>query len=1009
VALARVLVALAVLAALGALLAYVLLNRGPNPQPGSGSQNLPPAELSPGSQLGGGQVAREVDLYFQDRDTPERTAARLIADEMAPDGARRYLAHRPRVWVYQQAGRTVHVRSDSGDLIMPARDQPPERGTLTGGVLIRLFEAGVDTSPQAIDQATPLATVRTTALDFNVRLGTLSTAELVTGKTADTTFELRGLDVRANEVTEQLERLESPGGGKATYTPPPEDKPGQPQAKTSPGQPSATPQTPPTQTETAQPAPTRNDQAPDTPPAERFYHLQLTGEVVIERQGMTADADVLDAWVRLVDNRLAPDAVGPLARGSARGVADAASLLSVVAAGLGQPQDAKTDAQPADPVTLTWTGPMVIRPLADRPPELARDQVALRLSAPRRGLVRLADASSEATGHAATIEYYPTTQRAVLIGPAANSVAFSAPGAGQARGIRIEADLPARVATFTGPGELASLGQDQRGTITWAERAVLRFATLQDQDASDGQPAQQATDLALRSASFRGKVQASARDAVLEGERLDASFYEIASPRPLVRRMVLSREPNRPAIAASDRAGRLTGDRIEALFEMAPGEPRSDPVRLIATGSVTGRDSRATFACEHLDARLLTTDAGRRVDVDQAKLSGTVRLDAVDGDGVRVAARGDELLARPADELLEVIGNDQQPASTSRGPTTITGPQIRLRGTNGTAQVFGGGSFSHETREQERRSSITLRWREFMLFNDREGTAGASGEVTASITGEDGAADRIAADSVELVFDRPPDAQGEADTRELAQGRRSLRWARAYAAQPEDRPVVLEALRRQAGGGALRSAVALLVPAIEYQADTGELLADGGGRAIILDASEPDAPEDRPDARPLERGRLAELSASGQTLADWRGSMRYSRDRSVLELRRAVRLSHRPSPEADQVDLDCEKLVLTLDDAPRRDAPTLRTARAQGAVYAATPDREIVASSLRFDATDRVMHATGDARQPVIVFDRQRAQTASAAAIRWDTATGEFIVQEPLPTQAAADLPADPG
>ncbi|MEO1007410.1 MAG: hypothetical protein AAFX79_02480 [Planctomycetota bacterium] len=1012
----RILAALAVAAILVAVFVYVFAAPS-GPTPGRQSEALPPPELQPGAQLGaGGQLAQRVDVYFQDGSQPGRTAARMIADEMAPDGPRRYRAAAPRVWLYQSSGRTIHVQSETGDLVTPSREQPPERGTLRGDVLVRLFDAGVATEPGDLAAAPVAATFRSESLDFNVELGTLSTTDVVRGGTDAVTFEARGLDVRGNEVTRQFERLESPGGGTASYTP--RDEPiaaepdaGQEPADATAGEPGAAaprhPQRGAPADDAAAPDPSGSSETAGV--VERFYHLRIAGGVVVERGGLEVDADTLDAWIRLENDRLADDAIAPLARRGGLPVETGARLLAAVLASLGD--QATSDDRSADvPVTMTWSGPLVARPMLDEPPELAWDDIALRFGAAERGLVRLADAETSAVGHAAAIDYYPTTQRAVLVGPSSNSVYVSAPGVGEARGIRVELDLLAREARLIGPGQLAALGGDEQGSIAWAERADLDFVRLPG--AGDaGEPR-----VSLSSADFRGKVEAIAGDARLAGDRVAAEFFEVEADRPLVRRLVIDREANQPASAGSDRAGRLTGDRIEVEFALTQERDRADPVRLLARGSVTGRDDRATFSCGTLDAALRATNEGRRIEVARAELDGGVDLRATDRDGVRIEVVGRSLVAEPERQYIEIIAAEGETAEASRGVSRIRGPQITLDGGTGIAQVFGPGSFAHELPGErgERPTKLDIAWRNFMIFDDERGLAEADGAVQVVATDERTEENRVAATNVQLAFARPDADAAEDDqpsaSESLQRGERTLLWAKAFAEESPGGRVVVE-IKRFARGGGLRSAVALLVPELDVDGATGDMSAPGAGRAIFFSTPMDDAElaGDLAD----EPGGLDALGGEGETLVDWSGGLELARERSRLVVNRGVRLSHRSTPEADQIDMDCETLTLVLEEGGgrgRSGGTALREARAEGAVYAATPAREIVARSLRFDARTGEVVASGDPVAPVVVFDRESAQPASAAMIRWNTETGEFVIERPLPTSGAvSDLVLEGG
>lgn len=1017
----RILIAVAIATAVVAAIIYYFAQASSGPTQGPQGQELPPVGEDPGLQLGGeGQVAINVDIAFQDPKDPARTQARLNAQQMAPQGPRGFLATAPRMWIYQSAGQTIHVQADKGDLTMPVRNQPPERGNLDGHVLIRLYQEGQDTSPSAIDgptpATTPLATFTTTSLDFNVELGTLSTRQTVHGTADNFIFRVEGLDARGNQVTNQLERLESPGGGTATYTPPERARadapaaPNPPRPAPAPGRPAGAGPSPSQPTPQPTPQPTAEPIADAPAGVERYYHLQIRDGVTIDRDTMTTTADVLDAWVLLIDDRLPEGAIAPLASATPGGPLDTtARLMAALLAAVDQQSRPEEGTGQKMPVTLAWQGPLVVRPLADRPRELAADDVALRLSAPESGLVRLADSGLGATGHAATVDYYPTTQRAILMGPAANSVYVTAPGVGEARGIRVELDLLSNHAALVGPGQLTALGEDQQGRIVWAERADLGFTRTPDASGK--------TRIGLRSALFKGKVQANAQDARLSGDRLDARFFDPPepsgekSPPPLLRRLVIDREPNEPAIASSERTGTLTADRIEVDLDLDPHRAASLPKRLVAIGNASGQGKDATFTADHLDADLSAMLEGTRLrtEVERAILTGKASVQGLDRQGARVAARGERILLRPKDQYAELTAAEGHSATATRAGTTIEGPQVTLDATTGKAEVFGPGRITHALLREDRQrpSTLTLSWDNFMLFDDVLGTAEADGNARAAITDNRTEEDRIAAANIQLAFVVPTDGRPTAEDADFARGDRQLLWARAEADPQPGSMVVVESRRYtqpQAGEPRqLQSALVLLAPEVQLDGPTSDLLAPGRGRAIILEHPS-GTPLDSGSTARQAQGAIAELTrtGAGQTLADWQGDMRFDRGAQRLTLRRAVRLSHRTGPQAAQLDLDCETLVLTLEGLDRaRSATTLRRAEALGAVYAATDERELVAKALDYDAASGIVNATGDPMAPVVVFDKRSAQPVSAAAVRWNLNTGEFTITRPLPAGGA--------
>src|SRR5690606_42002376 len=68
----------------------------------------------------------------------------LQSDDSTPIGQGRRRLVNPDAWIYTRDGRAVHVTSDTGVLLMPNPNDPPESGTLEGNVTIRVHDTAAD-------------------------------------------------------------------------------------------------------------------------------------------------------------------------------------------------------------------------------------------------------------------------------------------------------------------------------------------------------------------------------------------------------------------------------------------------------------------------------------------------------------------------------------------------------------------------------------------------------------------------------------------------------------------------------------------------------------------------------------------------------------------------------------------------------------------------------------------------------------------------------------------------
>src|SRR5690606_5811716 len=147
-------------------------------------------------------------------------------------------------------------------------------------------------------------------------------------------------------------------------------------------------------------------------------------------------------------------------------------------------------------------------------------------------------------------------------------------------------------------------------------------------------------------------------------------------------------------------------------------------------------------------------------------------------------------------------------------------------------------------------------------------------------------------------------------------------------------------------------------------------------------------------------------AAHGATLINWLGSMRMERSSGRLDIDRAVKLSHKPSPDEPQMNLDCERLeALVRETEPGSTADQFQgeliSAEAFGAVWVESGGRELVAERLTYDAITRELEATAPG-SAVIMHDGGRAATATASRILWNLATERIRIEEPGTVTAPA-------
>lgn len=979
---AAVALAVVIVAALGLLM---LLK--PSPSPANGQDT--PIANDIGDPAFVGEGGRGGQLEVTAEDDPSRVEAVIRYDEFVPAGGSRYSMTKPSAWLYLEDGRRVFIRSERGQMVLGGADRTrPDSGNLSGEVEAFVFPAGLQ--PDIADPDISLAEIvaETPSLAFDLASGELSTNQRLTVSSDTIDFEGVGVVALFGEVRERLERLTVRSDGRIIYRTAsaddaPRSAPPQQQAAAPAQRPASAPATSSTPA-TATAAP--NEPTPTAEPIETRYLAVFSDDVEITQQGRTATADLLEVWLRLIDNNLP------------RRTTISSAAPTTLPGALGALALAQTETNEApelgdEPVVLTWSGTLEVRPLADAPEpapqQLTDDDLFVRLTAPRSGRVEVREPEENITVRSPTLAYGLTTDRAVVTGPGPSAVTIDAEGRGRLSAGRIEATVQSGVVAVPGPGVLEGVRTGSRGgQVAWNERADFVFETAEGR-----------TRPVLQQALFTGDVEASdGPDGRLSS--LTAGFLRTdfdrnpASPE----RPILSRLVARDDITADDgRGGQLKAtELLDVAFDPpAEGEDDSTPRNLTAAGSVfVGRDGE-WIGADRLDAELGEDDAGRVTVVD-LDAEGAVELAARDD----VVAFAETLRARPLDQVATLLGPS---ARVARGPTSIASRSIQLDGLARIVRTDAAGTFAHHPATG---TQVDATWNSAMVFDDRTGLLEADGQVVAAADSISSAGSR-ATDALEaervLVRLEPNDGapsisaeESNEDTTSSDTERRVLSIYASAAASEGSAPVKVESRRYAPNRPGVLARLTYL-EAREVFADelAGSLRVPGPGRLIVADRLDPD----RSDEGAQDQRR-------GDTLFTWVGGMDLARDEGEAEMRRSVEVVHRRLSDGEVTLLECELLTAGVgaeDAEPGRPGALgrLRSALAERAVWLKSGEgsasREMIADRLYYDA------ATGEARAEaleggwVTLIDGRRPAPITARRIDWNLDTDRIELDEPGP------------
>lgn len=959
--------------------------KGPTVVP---SPNLPggantPIDLGapPPVDVGAGPVGGSIGSVYLSTD-PEtgEVKARMEWDALDPAGEGRFEVTNPRAQLFS-GDQIVEVTAARGRILWPDRQANgrPESGTLEGDVTIRVIERFDDGAEDLVH-----ATLATPTLKFQSLMGQAEATGEVALDAPGMHFEGQGLTIRFSELSQRLQYLRVAQHKQTTINPIAMRR-AEESARARRGGSAADPGS--------------NVRAvADAPGVSDYYAAKFSTDVRVERGGASVVADEADIWVHLVDRQLKDGAITPIALGrpAAQSPEEASANRSVVA----------EDDERAQIIRLTSSGPIEVLPLDGAPEALARDEVALKLSAPNTGRVIAQDDARGIIARVGSLTWGLTSQ------------AISARGVGGELGVEFEfqdraglltgsldIDLIAGVAAFPGAGRLRAasdqdlaerLPQEQWPELAWSGSAHVQFDPLASQSRGDGA-------VALRQFVAFDRVVARSAEGEVRGEIIRASF----DPGNVPRLTHVSAEEHASVVVhgadgARD-AARAQADRLDVLFDVAPETAgRIVPLIASATGNASA-SARGDEIAAGVISLTLAQGENRQLQVTGAIAEAQARIATrrgllVSGERIEADAMAGVVGVTGAPAVVGAfVGRDDLAATADRFERglTILGDQIRIDEPNASLIVFGGGNMSYAQRAKDRvmYDTISIDFARGLLLDDVAGRAELLGAVQGRAEARGSELYDLAAERIVLET-----APGMLDERTRAQIDKSqahvVRMAHLEASA--ESPAKAE-LRRftDASGDApktLESALALRGPMISADfvaqtvdvPDAGTLLVeDRRGVDDAAVAADPFATQ-----APAPGGSLR-----GTSVFHWAGNFHLDAASGVATMERSVRLRHLAPGAERAAELECEQLTAhftPLDVQSDPSGATLQTALAEGGVFARHGANELVADQVRFDGGTSELLATARPGNRVTLFDAETARNIAAEGITIDLMTGQW-------------------
>ena len=1044
-----------------------------------------PSRVRPGDPLTGdrnpnatrgerGQLITEADA---DKNLP---AAHISWDTIhpRPDGVSDIEG--PAATLYFEPHRILRITARTARIDAP--EQQLRQARFEGDVVLTLYET---TPGTAIDPSTDRQVTLRAFLDdaqVDPMLGRVDTAGPVhvTGPRFD--FTGTGLTLVYNQLRGRLQRLEVASGRRLRFAREEAETQGMdepaPRGREREGRPdrAAKPQA----VGVGEAGPGGEPLSPH-----QYYQARFEREVEVALGDEAALSGAsLEVWFAMAtDPPEARSAKGVTGLGGVRGVRGArggrlnsvAMLVSLALAVEVETENADAArslmARRADDVVVDWSGPLVVTPVT-KPEVLAGPEDAMLALRGGKGDMQEVRAravtSAGETVRAGELTYLASSGRVRCVGGVDGGEAEGEGGGevrvtsgelGELTAASLVLEPRAGRGVVVGPGRLVTRAEEGDAaadegplTVTWGEKLNLRFAEGAEGAGAGGGAGGGGGESAgggermegslgrlgpLTSATFTGGAKAEHPRFALAGGTLDIAFVATGE----------TSQPARITATAADSASRATmtavGDDPADTLDVAAGElvieleptgegeeggeggdeGRPQPRRMLARGGVEARRPGMVLTSASLDVALAEPAAsGDSRDpepgVETLTAVGDVRV-ALDDPPTRLAAA--RLVADPAAETIELIGDATHPAVVIREGSTLTGSHLVLDREAQTLTADGSGTFMTPLRSDDGEPGrLDLTWREAMRFDNARGVATFRGGVDSrTAAGLDRS--HLTAGAVELTFEPTPLDDTAASSRAVdtptpSESSKGANGASSTTNRAETRADTLGRLRRliALGDAVLEaktlspdrpddpdrplSSVRLEGRQITFeQQDEGEdrvqrVLVPGEGRMFIEDYRSPGSTDESKAVAPSFTGR-------GATLLLWTGGLTLDAAGGTMTARDEVQLIHRPleeEAEASERDgenqplrLTCGRLDAVLDhsgnlgvlDREPGATPDIQRIEAHGEVRIAHADRRVATDHLRYLAADRLVQLWADDGRRVEVSGGKLPPLSAQAAL----------------------------
>ncbi len=942
-------------------------------------------------------------VTMTDKQDTSRVASTLEAERFEPIGnGKRRLDH-PVVWIYQRDGRAVKISADTGTVVMPDPNQPPESGILEGDVTVQTFAVTPSPGTPAADDATPtLVTKFEAPVEFDRHYLRLQSAGRFTVHSDRIDFAGHDLTVMLNEVRDRVELVDIRRGEQLVIRP----DTAQPQDLSSDEatKPSSAVQTQnPPKTAGADPSDLHPVDDTETNeqrvPAITRYHIQFAQEVLARVVGTgQIEADSLDIWALLDNGRLRENAIAQINLDQSTTQAEGAPQVDLSPSDSTPSVIAQTEPTPTKPtqtsqiqpgqqgeLVITWSGPLTINPLADdaAPAQLANDDITIEMNANPGSMVNFQAPHRNLSGITTHAVYHATTGNLALRAseqiPTPTEITIE--GSGSIRTNSINASLLDGHISIDSAGVITTEPADGQGRssgaqLTWRDHASFDLASNPDGSISNR----------LRQATFSGIVQGIQDGNQIAGSVITATLDPDSPPASALRKL---RFVN--GVVISKDKSSLAADTLDFDFAQGSSGYAIDPIRMAARGKVSAQTPDNTLKTESLNVTLMR-DLSGKVQPRTANANTDIRFTGKN----RTNAKANSLEADGVNEQVTLFGTPSKPASVTQAGSTITGQHIDLDARRRSLRVPGPGTFAHDVAVDDPNSNgfVRVSWKESMRFEDAIGSIECRGSVTAISTPDAYTKDTIGADRIEIDLSPMPISEPIAG-KPLPE--RELLRARAYGqAMPGMDPVPAKIESRSYAHDDPGRTIGLLYlegPQILADNQRETLTVPAPGQMLVMDREQ--GSNDNADNANNRTG-----AGPGLTRFTWQGRLDLDRNAGRATMHDTIAVHHKSLSDGQIMTLTCDTLDAAFEFASKTGQTNrLVSTDAIGSVIFSSQTRRLLADKARFNAVDNTIFASGDKDTLVTLQDSTQPAPVSARTLLWDLARDRIEINAPSPVR----------